>query len=299
MSIRDIEKTAYGMFLMSLMRVCGKDAAKCFDARLRFNRKLNLKHPETLADKVVWLENRNASPLISKCTDKLGVRTYVRHKMGGTDVFVPVYDENGWTTADTIPFDKLPNSFALKATHGCKMNYICKDKNAADIPAIKKLANQWLHTTYGTYSGEWHYLDIPHRVYCEQYLGDADKMIDYKFYCLNGTPTFVLVCSNRKAESRGMKVILDLFDMQWNPIPALKPSGLGVPGDGKITRPPEFDRMKEIASILSKDFPFVRVDLYDIHGKVYFGELTFTPSNGVFNHYTDDFLLSMGQRLNI
>ena len=285
-------KRLYGSLLMGLSGIAGKDAAKSFDAFFRFGRKLNLKEPETLAEKVVYIENHCPSPLASMCTDKWEVREYVKSK-GLESLLVPVYGE-AYRSFSEIPFDLFPIQFALKATHGCKMNIICTDKATLNMKKCESTVNSWLSTTYGQYSGEWHYFQIPHRVYCEKYLGSPDGIVDYKFHCMNGKPVFVQVISERNADDIHMKDKQNLYDMDWQPIN-------GLTSDvGNVTKCPEhFEEMKVVAETLSSDFKYVRVDLYEIEGKVYFGELTFTPANGVFPHFTNEFIAEMGKKLEL
>ena len=169
-----------------------------------------------------------------------------------------------------------------------------------DSEKCKKEIQRWMDTTYGTYSMEPHYIEIPHRFYIEKYLEKADQLVDYKFHCLNGEPQFVLTCSNRKSNGdKAMQVTLDLFDMDWKPIPEIVSSGLEHPGNGELPKPENLDEMIRIAKILSKDFKFVRVDLYELEGKVYFGELTFSPAHCVFPYLSDKFDLEMGKLLQI
>ena len=159
---------------------------------------------------------------------------------------------------------------------------------------------KWLDTTYGTYSVEPHYATIPHRLYAEEFLENADSLIDYKFHCMNGEPQFVLVCSDRKANGdKGMGVTLDLFDMNWKPMEGLQRIGNEIPGNGTVKKPQLFEQMKEVAKTLSGDFKFVRVDLYEKDGKILFGELTFSPACGVFPYFSDEFNEEMGKYLQI
>ena len=188
----------------------------------------------------------------------------------------------------------------LKATHGCKMNYLVPDKSLLDMTKCRGEMERWLRTTYGTYSMEPHYKSIPHRIYAEKYLGDMSEMVDYKIHCLNGIPEFVTVMSNRKAESdKAMKVTIDCFDMDWNPLYEVCGFGTEIPGSGNIKKPSRLEEMKEIASRLSEDFKFLRVDLYQIEDKIYFGELTFTPAGCVFAFMTEKFLDEMGKKLTL
>jgi len=291
-------KKIYAFFLQLLIFVFGIDFAKKFDTSLRFKRKLNLKNPQTLADKVTYLFLHKQTPLMSTCTDKWAVREYISQK-GLSGILIPTVG-GPWNKVEEIDFNKLPNKFILKATHGCKMNYIVKDKSKLDIVNCKKVLQNWLNTTYGTYSVEPHYKQIQHRIYAEELLETANDLIDYKIHCLNGVSQFVLVVSNRDTSKRRMSVKLDLFDTKWNCLNEyLQTSGLEVPNTGKMKCPSQLDEMLDIAKLLSQDFSFVRVDLYEIEGKIYFGELTFSPAVGVFPYFTEEFINDMGKRLKI
>lgn len=291
-------KKIYSCWLKVLVLLLGIDFAKQFDAYLRFRRKLNLKNPKTLADKVTYLFLHKNTPLMSTCTDKWAVREYIASK-GLSDILIPTLG-GPWTSVEDINFDSLPNEFILKATHGCKMNYFVPDKSKLDIPSCKRTLQKWLDTTYGTYSMEPHYKPIPHRIYAERLLDASGRLADYKIHCLNGEPSFILVCSERKAQGRRMQVTLDLFDTNWHAQNHyLQQSGLEVVGMEKIAKPQYFNNMLKIARTLSHNFSFVRVDLYEVKGKIYFGELTFSPACGVLPYFTDEFIYEMGKKLQV
>ena len=291
-------KKIYGIFLRFLSRISGIDTAKKFDAKFRMHRSINLKNPKTLADKVSYIELHEQSPLASLCTDKYAVREYVAKK-GYSYALVPLVG-GPWQKIEDIDFSLLPNSFVLKATHGCKMNYFVPVKADLDIEKCKSEMNRWMRTTYGTYSLEPHYAKIPHRIYAEKYLGNMSDMIDYKFHCLNGIPRFVLALSDREANNdKSMKVTINCYDMEWNYLPVICGAGEEVPGEGEIKRPKHFDEMVKMAQKLSEDFKFVRVDLYEKDDIILFGELTFTPASCVFAYMTEEFLKEIGGYLTI
>ena len=291
-------KKVYALVLRCIRIFFGNNAAKAFDVRIRFHKKLNLRTPKTLSDKVSWLSVNEYGSLETACTDKIEVREYIREK-GLDRILIPLVG-GPWDTVEAVCVEDLPSSFILKATHGCKMVYPVPDKTKLDVADCREKMQSWLNTTYGTYSVELHYENIPHRIYAEKLLEDGDAVIDYKFHCLNGEPKFVLVCSNRCMDDNNhMMVTLDLFDMQWKPIFEIVPYGAGVPGNGDIPKPALFDDMIKIARTLSKDFKFVRVDLYESEGAVLFGELTFTPACGAFSRFSDRFLSEMGSKLSI
>lgn len=288
-------KSVYANVLRLVTNLAGIDNAKKFDTYLRFHRKLDLKNPKSLADKVSYLELHAQPELAATCTDKYEVRNYVIQK-GHGDVLVPIIG-GPWSSYSEINFDSLPCSFALKATHGCKMNYMVLDKNSMDAEKCEKAVNKWLHTTYGTYSMEPHYASIPHRIYAEKYLGDMSQLVDYKFHCFDGEPKFILAVTNRHSGGKkGGKSTLDLYDLDWNPIFEVVDFSC-IPGTGMVPKPKCFDEMIKIAADLSKDFKFVRVDLYEVDNHVMFGELTFSPSCCVFPNFSEKFVKKMGEQL--
>lgn len=293
----NIIKKVYSWVLSFITCVFGLAAAKRFDARLRFGRKLDLRSPVTLADKVSYIGLFSLPDAAVRCTDKWEVREYVREK-GLEDILIPVFGE-AVPRAEDIDFDALPDRFVLKATHGCKMNHICTDKALLDERKVRKEAERWLRTTYGSFSVEPHYKKLSHRVYCERMLAPAEELTEYKFFCCNGTPCAVLVCTERNGGSLRSKVKMKLYDMQWHRIDGLKAGGNHAEAEMEFDKPAGFEEMKRIAGILSQDFDFVRVDLYNVEDRIFFGELTFTPANGVFESYTDEFLRSMGEKLKI
>lgn len=291
-------KRMYGSGLQLMSKIAGIDSAKKIDTYMRFHRRLNLKTPITLADKVSYIELHDQSPLAPMCTDKYAVRDYIAKK-GYADTLVPLVG-GVWNSVDEIDFDALPESFVIKATHGCKMNYIVSDKNHLDAEDCKKTLQKWLNTTYGVYSMEPHYVSVPHRAYAEQYLGDMSGLIDYKIHCLNGVPKFIIAFSDRKVdEDKPMQVTLDLFDIEWNSIPETVRSNCEIPGKGNIPKPKYLTEMLKMSSDLSSDFKFVRVDLYELNDQIYFGEMTFSPACCVFPYFRDEFILKMGKYLTI
>lgn len=143
-------KFLYGQLLVLISHIFSLDSAKKIDAKLRFHRTLDLKNPKSLADKVTYIELHEQSPLAPMCTDKYAVREYI-HKKGLEDILIPLVG-GPWEKVDEVDFDNLPNSFALKATHGCKMNYIVSEKEKMDKSKCVEEMSRWLKTTYGTYS---------------------------------------------------------------------------------------------------------------------------------------------------
>lgn len=270
-------------------KTMGAKWAKQADAWLRFGRRLNLKHPRTLADKASWLELNGDQVIAARYTDKFRVREYIESK-GLKEILIPVCG-GPWDSIDQVDLDSLPEQFVIKATHGCEMNLICTDRSKLDKNYAMHKIEQWLNSDYSRSSVEPHYKLIPHRVYAEEYIGGFEKVIDYKIHCINGKPAFILACSEREQALK-----LNLYDIDWNPISGLQGPELNT---HEIAKPANLNEMIEVAYLLSEDFDFVRVDLYDMSGKINFGELTFSPAAGVFPYFTDSFVAKWGEELHV
>lgn len=286
--LHNVLKTTYHTVLGVTSHIVGAKNAKMIDALVRFKRPLNLYSPKNLAEKTAWLEYHDKNELRVTCTDKWAVRDYIRSK-GYESLLVPVYGDV-YTSVDALDLSSLPDSFVIKATHGCYMNIICTDKSSFDLDQAKSKINTWLHTTYGTDLFETHYKPIPHRFYIEKCLDDADAIIDYKIFCYNGKPSFIFVCGNRVSG-----LTFSVYDLDWKRIH-------GVITDKHNTthefpRPENLETMLQIAAKLSEDFVFVRVDLYNINNTIYFSELTFTPGACIFPYFKSHFLVSEGKKL--
>lgn len=292
-------KKIYAACLSAVEGCAGLRRAKELDVLLRFHRVLHLKNPETLPEKICWLSLYGDWQLMARCADKWEVRDYVREK-GLERLLVPVYGP-AVARAEEIPFQLYPEQFVLKATHGCKMNDICTDRSKLDADGCRRKAAGWLATKYGTYSVEPHYRELQPRVYCEAYLGPAETLIDYKIFCYNGEPQYIMVCSQRETmgEKQVSRVALQLYDLEWKPLPWVTGWKEHYAGRKEIPRPERLEEMLEAARSLSQDFDFVRVDLYEVNHRVYFGELTFTPANGVLPSFDRDFLREEGAKLKI
>lgn len=287
---KSIAKTSYRNLLKLSTRVIGVKNTKELDAKVRFKRNLNLDNPVTLADKVSWLELNTDQTIPSQLTDKYAVRDFVRER-GLEDILVPLCG-GPWESADEVDFDALPESFVLKATHGCEMNLIVTDKSQLDIDEARKTMAQWLKEDYPRACIEPHYQNIQPRLYAEELLHDEQGIKDYKIHCINGEPAFILCCSDREYGLR-----LSLFDLDWNPLTEhLQRMPIASP---LPSRPPLLKEMIEISKTLSAGFPFVRVDLYNVGSSIYFGEMTFSPAAGVFEYYDDEFNVEWGKRLDI
>lgn len=238
----------------------------------RFGRRIDLKNPKTLNEKIMWLKlnTYRDSVLVEQCADKLRVRDYVR-QAGCGDILNELYAV--WESADQIPWDELPESFVLKCNHGCGYNLLVADKEKLDREAAEHQLNDWMRQDFWRQSAELQYRNIPRRILCERYLNTESALYDYKLYCFNGIAEYVLVCVGRESG----RPAFYFFDRNWNFCPITR-DGKKASADFTLPRPVGLEKMLECAERLSAPFPFVRVDLYDADGKVVFGELTFTPA---------------------
>lgn len=264
--------------------------------RIRTGRWLNLDNPERFTEKIQWYKCKYRNPLMLQCTDKYLVRDYVREKLGGEEYLNELYQVHA--TADSIDFDSLPDRFVIKTTDGGNGEnvLIVKDKSSLDKQETVRLVNGWRNKKYYIVSREWAYKGAQRsQVIVEKYMEDSslenDALLDYKFFCFNGKPYCVQVDSDRFDGHRQ-----NYYDMDWH--------SLGVhctfpEGMHQQQKPQNFDEMVRVASLLSEDFPFVRVDLYNIGGKIYFGELTFYPSSGYRNFHPDSFDYQLGSMFQI
>ena len=289
MTSPELARNFYRHALNASSLILGVERTKKLDSRFRFGRKLNLENPKTLSDKICWIELNTDQTLAARCTDKYAVRSYVEEK-GVGDILIPLVG-GPWIEASDIDINSLPNQFVLKATHGCEMNYICKDKSKLDYSDLLNKANLWLGEDYPRACIEPHYKLVPHRLYAEEFVGGLGDVVDYKFHCINGNPVFVLTCSNREESLK-----LNLYDLDWNPIPGLQGA---MKNEKEIKRPKNLKGMVDVAKTLSSDFDFVRVDLYEANGKILFGELTFSPACGVLEYFADSFIAKWGEGLHV
>ena len=251
---------------------------------------LDLDNPKTFSEKMMWLRVYDNTPLKTKCADKYLVREYVKEKIG-EEYLIPllgVYDN-----FDDIDFDSLPNQFVMKCNHGSGYNIIVKDKTNFDKESAKEKINKWLNEDFGTLYGEIHYSSIKRKIIIEQYIENIDGDIeDYKYCCFNGKPYYIMYCTDR-ASGNTKYTFLDLNckNLQFN--------CHGELFTKNVEPPINLQLMYVLAEKLSNDFKQVRVDLYNIEGKIYFGELTFTPFGGYYNFQPSEWNFKLGELLDL
>lgn len=248
--------------------------------RLIMGKKLDLENPKTFNEKLQWLKLYNRKEEYSIMADKYSVRKYIAEKIG-EEYLVPLI--GAWDSADDIDFDKLPDKFVLKCNHNSGLGMcICKDKSKLDTEKVRKELNSGLREKYFYGGREWCYKNIKPRIIAEQYLSDESgaELKDYKFMCFNGKVECSFVCSERF--DSGLKVTF--FDSNWKRLPFERHYPTS---EYEISKPKNFEKMVALAESLAKDIPFVRVDFYNVDGKIYFGEMTFYPGSG-FEEFTPE-----------
>lgn len=242
--------------------------------KLRMGKELNLDNPQTFSEKLQWLKLNNRQPVMCDMVDKVEAKKYVANLIG-EEYIIPTLGV--YNSVDEIDFEALPNQFVLKCTHDSGGLVICKDKSKLDIAASKKKLAKSLKCNYYYQNREWPYKNLTPRIIAEQYMEDESgyELKDYKFFCFDGEVKALFIATDRGVENEETK--FDFFDTDFNHLPFTNghPNALR-----KINKPAGFEEMKQLASKLSTGHPHLRVDFYDINGKIYFGELTFYHWSG-------------------
>ena len=253
--------------------------------------KLDLKNPKNFAEKIQWLKVYYHLPILNQFVDKYAVRSYVKEKIGEgyLNEIYAVYDH-----PNQVDYDKLPEQFVLKGTHGSNMNIIVKSKKGLNKNRNKLRMFKWMSKNlYYAGGQEWAYKDVTHRIIAEKYLDPkAGELLDYKIHCFSGTAKFIQVDSvfeNVKTNT--------CYDLDWNKM-ELKQNGRNV-NPGIIERPDKLEEMIEIANKLADSHPFVRVDLYNLDGKIIFGELTLYPRDARIKYEPEAYDKIIGSYINL
>lgn len=267
--------------------------------RMRFHKRIDLDNPKTLNEKIQYLSLRTDTTEWSRLADKYAVREYVE-ECGLGDTLNTLYAV--WDNAADIDFDSLPDSFILKTTCGSGNCVIVTDKSQIDSAAVRKYMNKMLRTVYGLSEGNPHYSRIKPRVIAERLLlNDSESakystsLIDYKIWCFNGKAYYIWVCTNRTHS--GTNVLT--YDTDWNAHPEYSNFTKYYSRGSVVPKPKNLESMLSMAEKLAAPFPVVRVDLYNIAGQIYFGEMTFTAVGALMNCYSEEFLLHTGQLIQL
>jgi len=271
-----------------------KLAQKMSDAqylKLRFygetGYKLNLQNPKTFNEKLQWLKIHNRREAYTMMVDKVAVKEYVAQKLEAEYV---IPNLGVWERPEDVDFDALPDRFVIKCNHNSGLGmYICRDKANMDREKVLAQLRKGLAEDYYLNGREWPYKNVPRRILAEEYLSDgvSDALEDYKVLCFDGEPKLIELHRGRFTEGHTQ----DFYDTDWNKLP------IGQVGetnsDIDFPRPELLEEMLELSARLAEGIPHVRVDWYEVKGKLYFGELTFFDGSGfcAFLDIKDDYLL--------
>lgn len=269
---------------------------------MRMGRFARLHNPQNLNEKILWMTLHTDTREWSRLADKYEVRDFVR-ECGLENILVEQYGL--YNSMDEVDFNNLPSSFVLKPTHGSGDVVVVKDKSKANLEEIRTKIQKGLDEYICTSAAELHYTRIPHRVIAEELLINdsisekySSTLIDYKIWCFNGNAKFIWVCMNRFVKNKDGAEVMT-YDRDWNPHPEycrVTPDfSLAEP----MPKPNGYEHMIEVAEKLAEKFPVVRVDLYNLNGKVYFGEMTFTSYGAIMDFYSDEFLILAGKMIDL
>ena len=256
-----------------------------------FGYDLNLENPKTIQEKINWLQLNDRTLLHTLCTDKYAVRAYVKEKIGEQYLIPLVFHTDN--PADIIP-DNLPDCpLIIKTNHGCGGHVIVEDKSKVEWKRVQKNLKKLLKYNYYYKGREWQYKDIEPCIIVEKLLLDENYNIpyDYKFLCFNGRVVYIEVIMDRFTNSK-----VSMYDPDWK---FIEYEGILYKPGREIERPEKLTKMKLLAETLAKDFRFVRVDLYNIGGKIYFGEMTFSPMAGFERFPPPDLARKLGIKLKL
>ena len=258
--------------------------------RLSFGKKLNLKNPRTYNEKLQWLKLNDRRPEYVEMVDKYLAKKYIGKKIGD-EYIIPILGV--WDKFEDIEFDSLPNEFVLKCTHDSGGLVICRDKHQFDLNAAREKINRCMKRNYFFLGREWPYKKLKPRIIAEVYMKDSCESVltDYKFFCFDGVPKIMYSSKDKASDPR-----TDFFDMNYNHInmKMRDPNADALP-----LIPQNFELMKKISSILSTGYPHLRVDFYEVNGKLYVGELTLYHCSGFAPISPPEKALEMGSWINI
>lgn len=262
---------------------------KAFKAKM--GKELDLEHPQTFNEKMQWLKLYDRKPIYTTMVDKYAVKKYVSDIIG-EEYIIPVIGV--WDIFDEIDFRALPNQFVLKCTHDSGGLVIVRDKNNLDIAAVKKKIEKSLNSNYYRNAREWPYKNVKPQILAEKYMEDktCKNLVVYKFFTFSGEVKIIQVIQNDKTQTES----IDYFDNDWNLLDLRQ----NFPNSKQhLPRPETLDQMLNLAKRLSKNLPFVRVDLYEINGKNYFSEYTFYSDGGFVKFYPEEWDKILGEYIKI
>lgn len=258
--------------------------------RIKFKRKLNLKQPKRFTEKIQWYKLYYKNELMPVCSDKYAVREYIKEK-GLSHILIDLHGV--FDKPEDISFEQLPEKFVLKLSNGSGTNLICRDKNKLNLADVVDEFKWFEYKVKANAGREWPYMKAKPVIIAERLLEDkthvGDAPNDYKIFCYDGKPTYIICISDRYSDKCNHLV----YDTDWNKI---RVASEGARIEEDAAKPDNLQEMLDIAAKLSEDFPFARIDLYSLHGKTYFGEITFYPWSGYMEFEPEEFDYILGEK---
>lgn len=245
---------------------------KCYFYKM--GKHLDLDNPKTFNEKLQWLKHYDRKDEYTMMVDKYEVKSYIASRIGSEYVIPTI---GVWENFDDIDFDLLPDQFVMKCTHDSNGLVICRDKATLNKKAAKKKITKALRSNYYRIFHEWPYKNVKPRIIVENYMEDkaSSSLVDYKFFCFNGEPRFLYVSHGLEDHETAS---ISFLNMDWTFAPYERSDYRTF--ESLPRKPQKYDEMVLIAKKLSSGIPFLRVDLYEINGEIYFSELTFSPCGG-------------------
>lgn len=237
----------------------------------RMGRKLNLKSPSTYNEILQWIKLYDRNPIYTLAVDKSAVKGFISDLVG-KQYTIPTIGE--WDSFDEINFDDMPNAFVLKCTHNSGGLVICRDKGKMDMCEVKRKISNSLKSNYYSWGREWPYKNVKPKIIAEELIGENDRLpVDYKFFCFGGVIDSVMLCLDR--DFGRPKFVF--YDIEWNRLRYQTDEPIL---DKEIEKPENFEEMIMVVKKIAAKFKCPRVDMYNVDGKIYFGEITFFNQSG-------------------
>lgn len=254
---------------------------------------LCLKNPVLFTEKLQWLKLHNRKPEYTTMVDKISVKEYVASIIG-EEYIIPTLQV--WNSVEEVDFNHLPSQFVIKTSHGggsCGV-VVCQDKEKMESKIVKKTMAKAMKQDCYKYAREWPYKDVKKKILAEQFIQNksGEELSDYKFFCFNGEPLYCQVIRDRNCTET-----IDFYDREWNHQEFVGLNPVAHNGLNPVICPNNLLEMQVICRKLSKGIPFVRIDLYNVDGKIYFGEITFFPRTGIGNFEPKEWNLRLGEML--
>lgn len=276
--------------ILSLLRFIPDKPMLQLQYWVKFKRKLNLKAPERFTEKVQWYKLYYKNPLMPRCSDKYQVREYIKGK-GLEHILNDLYCV--FDRPEDIKLDQLPDKFVMKLSNGCGTNLLCRDKSRLNEEAVIRDFKDFVFKVNANLGREWPYMQAKPVIIAERLLEDEthinNAVNDYKIFCYDGKPEYVICISDRYSDRCNHLV----YDTNWSKI---RVASEDARIDEDAPKPENLQEMLDVAAKLSEDFPFARIDLYSLEGKIYFGEITFYPWSGYMEFEPEEFDFVLGEK---